>query len=385
MVRRHFHWQAAPSYIRWVIAGFLLSTYLQAAPFDPENFFSSVPLSEPLVIAPYRDHQFDSFRAYGRQQAHAVWHQGLDKDQTPPEKAPEFEEYDQFKRYTSSSANQDTDLFLKGRYNRSRARLPENLESWRRNPDIANPGADLANWPNSAFTLPEGRAYFEFAPFGYYASSSNGPEQFDMEFLLRYGVTDNIELRVFTNGPTWTGGRFSEWSFAPLAFDTKVQCWVEKPDIYLPAMGIEAYVQTQWLGNTATNGGTQPAISFNFDQSLPWGIDLEYNLGTVRELNGSRNEWEFNFQWALQRDFFDEDFAMFIHGYANAATLPRTRNNSTGSLSPNAGASNQNEHAVGAGFIWTLNARLSVFSQTSFGTNSATPSIISYSGFALAF
>jgi hypothetical protein len=31
--------------------------------------------------------------------------------------------------------------------------------------DIRNPGPDLANFSNSAYTLPQGRAYFEFAPF----------------------------------------------------------------------------------------------------------------------------------------------------------------------------------------------------------------------------
>jgi hypothetical protein len=61
--------------------------------------------------------------------------------------------------YATSISKADKGYFFKGRYNRSRARLPENIDRWREHPDIANPGPDLANWPNSAFTLPQGRAY----------------------------------------------------------------------------------------------------------------------------------------------------------------------------------------------------------------------------------
>lgn len=368
---------------------FLVSPPLQAAPFEPEDFFApklprpETAASESIIIAPHREQQFELFREYGRQLGKSAWRQGMNRDETPPEPPPTFKEYGTFKNYTTRSANEATDSFLKGRYNRSRARLPENIEAWRRLPDIANPGTDLANWPNSAFTLPEGRAYLEMAPFGYYASSSNGPQQFDSEFLVRYGLTDNIELRLFGNGYTWTGGRYDSWNFAPLAFDTKIQCWTEKPDIFVPAMGIETYVQTEWLGSTPTNGGTQPAISFNFDQSLPWGIDFEYNLGAVRVRdNFGKNDWEFNFQWAFQRDFFNEDFALFIHGYINAATLPRGP-----SFKANLSATktDETENVVGSGFVWTLNSRISVYGQTSFGTNAATPSLLSFAGFAAAF
>ncbi|UZR29324.1 transporter [Methylococcus mesophilus] len=273
------------------------------------------------------------------------------------------------------------DAFFKGRYNRSRARSPENLESWRSQPDIANPGADLANFPNSAFTLPEGRAYVEIAPFAYYGSAENQPAQYNTEFLLRYGLTDDIELRLFGNGVSWQGGAKPEWGFSPLAFDTKIQLWLEKQDYFLPAAGFEAYLQTPWLSSSSVfNQGTQPSFTFNFDQSLPFDIDLEYNFGATRTQNVNQdNVWELSIQWALQRDLFDRDFAVFVHGYHNNLSLPRGSTTAPGTL----GGDSQN--AVGAGFIWTLNNRISFWGQTSRGTTRITASIISFMGFAAAF
>jgi hypothetical protein len=294
--------------------------------------------------------------------------------------------------YSKSMSSEDQTFFFKGRYNRSRARLPENIEKWRENPDIANPGPDLANWPNSAFTLPKGRAYIEFEPLSYSAGTTAGTPQaaqYSMDFLLRYGLTDDIELRVFGNGPTRTLGNIQSWNFAPLAFDTKIHVLDEHQELYLPALGIEAYIQTEWLGSTNTNSGTQPSINFNFDQSLPWEIDFEYNLGAVRILQTvdgrNTNVWEFSFQWSLQRDFFDEDFALFLHGYVNAPSLPRvpTAGNPAGASYTSASTYEQN--VVGAGFLWTINSRLAVWGQNSFGTNAATPSILSNVGFALSF
>jgi hypothetical protein len=294
--------------------------------------------------------------------------------------------------YATSISKADKGYFFKGRYNRSRARLPENIDRWREHPDIANPGPDLANWPNSAFTLPQGRAYVEFEPFSYTAGFNDGapqPAQYAMDFLLRYGLTDDIELRIFGNGPTRTLGANQAWNFSPLAFDTKVHIFNEHQNWFLPALGVEAYIQTQWLGNQTTNSGTQPSINFNFDQSLPWEVDFEYNLGAVRtqqSINGERtNVWDFSFQWSVQRDFFDSDVALFLHGYLNAPSLPRIPNSMSASALIATDTSNYEQNVVGGGFLWTVNSRLAMWGQTSFGTNRASPSLLSNIGLALAF
>ncbi len=286
------------------------------------------------------------------------------------------------RRYAHAQAERLEEGFFRGRYDRSRARLAENIALWRQRVDIANPGPDLANFPNSAFTLPAGRAYVEISPLTYYGSAEGSPAQYNAEFLLRYGLTDDVEFRIFGNGVSWSGGSASAWGFAPIAFDTKIQLWTEKPDWYLPAAAAEAYLQTQWFGSRPFNGGTQPAITLNFDQSLPFEIDLEYNLGATRvqSIDGE-NVWEESFQWALQRDFFGEDFALFVHGFYNAMTLPRLPNVRVTSAQLGEGKQN----AVGLGFIWTVDQRLAIYGQMSGGTTASTPSTIGMLGFAAAF
>lgn len=325
----------------------------------------------------------DQFRQYGRLEARTLWNKARNRAQTsdaPPVRS--FQGSAQLTEFAHFEVTAARETFFRGRYNRSRARLPENIERWRSEPDIANPGPDLANFPNSAFTLPTGRAYIEMSPFTYYGAAAGQPVQYNAEYLLRYGLTDDIELRLFGNGPSWVGGAKDTAGFAPIAFDTKVQLWTEKADYYIPAAGFEAYLLTQWFGTAPFNGGTQPSFTFNFDQSLPFEIDFEYNLGATRvQASDGVNVWEFSFQWALQRDLFDEDFAVFIHGFYNAMSLPRLPNVTV----PRSFYDDVKQNAVGAGFIWTANRRFALYGQVSAGTTQFTPSTISMLGFAVSF
>ena len=297
-------------------------------------------------------------------------------------KPPPADSYDPFRAIGKQQGEAVAGEFFEGRYNRSGARRAEDEEIWRSEPDINNPGADLANFPNSAFTLPQGRAYVEISPFTLYGSATGIPVQYNAEYLLRYGLTDIIELRVFSNGFGWSGGSQPGGWFSPLAFDTKIQLWMEKQDYFIPAAAFEAYYQTEWLGNKVFNSGTQPGFTFNFDQSLPWDIDLEYNLGASRFQDvAGNNVWEFGFQWAVQRNFFSEDFALFVHGFYNSTSLPRLPNFDL----PFNVSQEPIQNAVGGGFYWTANKRVAFYGQVSGGTTRYTPSIISNVGFAVAF
>ena len=327
-----------------------------------------------------KDTGFDAFRAFARRRVAEEWEAA--HRPSPEDAAATAKAHEQFQAYGEQRGGEVAEAFFKGRYNRSRARLPENIEQWRAAPDINNPGPDLANFPNSAFTLPRGRAYAEVSPLAYYGTALGSPAQYNAEFLLRYGATDNIELRLFGNGLSWMGGSDSTWGFSPIAFDTKIQLWTEKPGYFLPAAGFEAYLQTSWLGSQAFNGGTQPSFTFNFDQSLPWDIDFEYNLGTTRFQDpAGRNIWELSFQWAFQRDLFNKDFAVFVHGFYNAASLPRIPNVQV----PYSVYRSPTQNAVGAGFIWTVNHRFAVYGQLSGGATRFTPSAIGLLGFAASF
>lgn len=322
------------------------------------------------------------FREFGRLEARTVWGRARSRSPSSDGAVTSFAGRQPLRAYADSRVREAKEAFFRGRYNRSRARLPENVEQWRSRPDIANPGPDLANFPNSAFTLPGGRAYVEISPFTFYGAARGQPSQFNAEYLLRYGLTDDIELRLFGNGVSWSGGAAGGWGFSPIAFDTKIQLWTEKTDYFLPAAGFEAYLLTQWLGTAPFNGGTQPSFTFNFDQSLPFEVDFEYNLGATRvQASDGQDVWEFSFQWAVQRDLFDEDFAVFAHGFYNAMSLPRLPNVTI----PRGFYDKVAQNAVGAGFIWTANQRLAVYGQVSAGTTKFTPSMISMLGFAVSF
>lgn len=188
----------------------------------------------------------------------------------------------------------------------------------RAQPDINTPGPDTANFPNSAFTLPEGRFYFENSPIGYYAASRRTPAQYDWELFYRYGVTDNLEFRIFTNGFTVVDGFPTTLGFSPVTFDLKYNVWEDNPDYWIPAVGVETYVQTTW-GSTGLTSGTQVAWSINVDHSLPFGLALEWNIGLTKIFDRGREVLEENASWSLQRDL-TEDVAVFVHAYHNAGS-----------------------------------------------------------------
>ena len=90
------------------------------------------------------------------------------------------------------------------------------------NIDIRDPDPDTANFPNGAYTLPKGRMYLETSPVGLYGSSKNTPKTYQWEYLMRYGLTDNLEFRIFSNGLTVQKGAKRVIGYSPLAFDFKI-------------------------------------------------------------------------------------------------------------------------------------------------------------------
>jgi hypothetical protein len=267
--------------------------------------------------------------------------------------------------------------------------------------DIRAPGSDLANFPNSAFTLPKGGFYLETTPVAYASASSTLAPQYNWEYLLRYGLLDWLELRLYSQGFSVQGSPNSAVGFSPLTFDTKIHFWDEWEDYHLPAAGLEVMVQTEVLGSSAFNAGTEPSFSLNLDQELPWwGLQIEYNIGAARFEDPhdiSRSVWDVTFAWAIQKEII-EDVAAFVNGYYNAANLPRIGRLSDSWISrcptprrcmkeemiqqtaPLGGDDRQN--AVGMGAIWTLNDKISVFTNLAAGTTAPTPSFTGFLGFA---
>jgi hypothetical protein len=248
----------------------------------------------------------------------------------------------------------------------------------RSNHDVTLPGPDTANFPNSAFTLPKGRAYIESSPVAFFGKSPSFPAQYNWEFLIRYGITDDLEFRLFSPGLSATLGKHQTTGFSPLTFDFKYHMWDENLEKHIPAVGAEIYIQTPF-GSPFFNGGTQPSIALLLDHTLPFDVLLEHNFGlTGVQSTFGEAVYEFSYQWALQRQVF-KDFAVFTHGFLNSAALPRLPifQRHIPQAPPSA-------LVVGGGFLWNLSRRLAVFGSYNAGLAEDSPRMIGLLGFAIA-
>ena len=266
--------------------------------------------------------------------------------------------------------------------------------------DIRAPGSDLANFPNSAFTLPRGGFYLETTPVAYASKSTTLAPEYNAEYLIRYGLFNWMELRLYSQGFSVQGQPQPAVGFSPLTFDTKLHFWDELVDHYLPAAGLEVLLQTTLLGSPAFNSGTEPSFSLNFDQGLPWDVQIEYNLGAARFENPqdiSAKLWDVTFAWALQKEVMP-DVALFLNGYYNAPNLPRIGRLSDHwvTVCPTAArcrveemvrqtailGGKDRQHAIGLGGIWTVSDKISLFTNLAAGTTAPTPSFVGFVGFA---
>jgi hypothetical protein len=230
---------------------------------------------------------------------------------------------------------------------------------------IKTAGADLANFPNSAFTLPQGRTYIEITPVNFSGKSDYSPQQTSAGYLLRYGLFDDLELRLMSSGFAMIDDTNKTNGMNAQIFDLKWHVSDENKTAYLPAVGVEFSVQTDFASRAFQNG-INPALSLNFDQSLPFDIAFEYNVGFVSQhLESGEAQYQLALSWALQRAVSDE-VDVFINGYTNTAAGLTTS-------------------AIGVGSQWIPIERLAIFTNISAGLTASTPSIFSLVGFAVAF
>jgi hypothetical protein len=251
--------------------------------------------------------------------------------------------------------------------------FPEGIDPERsRQPlTIREPGPDTANYPNSPNTLPRGGVYLELSPvFFTGAIKTVQPETYNAEFLLRMGLTDRFEFRLFSSGFTWqaAGRRTPETTgFSPLVFDTKMHLWEENEEWFIPAAGFEAFVQTPW-GSPAFDAGTVPGLMMLFRNTLWWGLVAEYNVGISDDSTKRGYQPVDIVQWAITKEVTD-DFQVFVHGFQNQSALPRL----------------VAQTVVGAGFVWFPSDRLSVFGNYGFGTDKSGPTSTFQAGLANSF
>ncbi|MFO0891072.1 MAG: transporter [Isosphaeraceae bacterium] len=256
--------------------------------------------------------------------------------------------------------------------------------------NIRHPDPDTANFPNSAFTIPQGRVYIETSPIAFYGNSVSSPRVYNWEFLFRYGITDRLEFRLFSNGLTneYSSVRHPKNSplsennseptigFSPLIFDLKYHLWDEHKRSLLPAVGIEVYIETT-LGSRAFNQGTQPSINLLFDHSLPLGFQFEWNVGIAGNVTAQGSIfYDLAFQWALQHELFSEDLIVFTHGYLNNAALPR--------ISQDVFPGGSDVLVSGIGAQYALSDRLAIFGSYNWGLTPGSPGYLALMGVAFA-
>jgi len=246
-------------------------------------------------------------------------------------------------------------------------------------PDIASPGPDLGDFPNSAFTLPRGGIYVEQGPFTLQTANRQVPVIYTWPFLLRFGLTDDVEFRVFGSGLTSISGPNGTTGFAPLALDLKVHLWNDRMEVLRPAASLEVFVQTTW-GSQNLSGGTQPSLNLNLDFPITEATNIEMTLGymgvqdpvlVVGPRGGSRlinlNVNEFSYQWALEHQVTDR-FQIFVHGFYNGPIIFQSGQGI----------------AVGIGYFYQLSDRWMLFNSYNTGLTTATPPFFTQFGLAVA-
>ncbi len=251
--------------------------------------------------------------------------------------------------------------------------FPEGLDPQRsRRPHtIRDPGPDTANYPNSPETLPRGAVYLETSPVFWTSSIATiQPATYNAEALLRLGLTDRVEFRLYSSGISWQAaglGQGETTGLSPLVFDTKIHFWEENREWFLPAVGFEAFIQTPWA-SPAFDAGTQPGLMMLFRNTLWWGITAEWNVGLASDSTAEGYAPIDIVQWAFTRSVTD-DFDLFVHGFQNESAMPR--------LSA--------QTVVGAGFIWYPDDRVSVYGNWGAATDKSGPATTFQLGVAGSF
>jgi len=254
--------------------------------------------------------------------------------------------------------------------------LPDRSDPWRSlaPPSIRDPGPDTNNFPNSPFTLPRGGVYVEMSPV-YYETAARGisPPTYNWEYLVRLGLTDSFEFRLYGNGLTFPladpgfPSAFTDIGFAPLVIDSKMHLWDENPDGWMPAGGLEVYIQTDFASEFLQQG-TQPGVVVLFSKELPLGWTFGWNIGCVTQVQpGGGFRYTAAVQWAFSRAI-TADTDIFLQGFHGQAALPRGISDS----------------GIGGGFTRYLGSRWCLFGAWNTGLNQGGPATILYAGLAVA-
>jgi hypothetical protein len=249
---------------------------------------------------------------------------------------------------------------------------------------IRNPGPDSANFPNSAYTLERGHIYIENQPLQINGPTDAQAYNYSYGYLLRFGLTDRVEFRLFSNGLTYqsafqgnkstgVGPSPATTGWSPIYIDFKINFWEQRLRSLIPAMGLEVFMPTL-TGSTNLQVGVAPSLNLLFDYNFGDGWNLEWNIG-IQPANanapalGTIFVEQFSGQWSLQKAVTD-NLALFTHGYFNGASLPQFGGNIV----------------VGAGALYYIGNRWSIWGNYNVGLDKSSGPPFTYNtGFAYAF
>lgn len=133
--------------------------------------------------------------------------------------------------------------------------------------------AELANFPNNAYTIEPKELRIETAIDTTHA----------MNYMLRYGALENVELRLITNK----------------TIDAKYHFNDTTNNTFIPATAIECGVNYN---------ASNPYCTFNIDYFFDDGYNIEIN-------GGVSNGTQYQTSWAITKKI--DDIGYFINGYDN--------------------------------------------------------------------
>jgi hypothetical protein len=257
-------------------------------------------------------------------------------------------------------------------------------------PNIAEPGPDMGDYPNSAFTVPKGKAQVEFSPVSLLKADHQNPNAYAAPFLLRYGATDNVEFRMIGFGLTSVGGSSPSTGFSPLKLDMKVHLWNDRKQWLLPAASLEVYLTTNW-GSPQFNSGWQPSINMNFDLPITKKLNLEWTVGYsgVRQAINIHTHEVFVPRFGflvpgIHRTFnlnFDQFSASCALEYQASERLGLFLDYAhNGAILLNLGEGD----IIGQGMFWKFTRRVMAFGSINEGLTSNLPPVAAQIGFAFA-
>jgi len=177
------------------------------------------------------------------------------------------------KESEKKGSNEDATFF----YNLSQFLIPEPTKSFTP-PSVRKPLPDSEVFASNAYTLSKGMLYLESNPIFIAGKSSSDPKTHNMPTLLRYGLNDSVELQLFSNSLTVEFGDSNRTGFSPIVFGMKLHFWDENEALYLPAVGLEIFLQSSF-GSSFLNTGVQPSFNLLFSKDLPWDLILDSSVG----------------------------------------------------------------------------------------------------------